>query len=225
MRRPRKATGDAHISGYTLPSVMDEDWDDLERIAGVQLNDEAREAVQHAAIEYTEHTLLQQSGGVRSEMLGQVKRNRHRKALPLENFRKALHDLVAAWTQADQHTETARLLTDFAAEIQVFGKMDFEETRGDLETMASALDHFLSRMEKGVSPTDDPLYALVQELSKILTNAGGRVSAATLTNTSKRVSPFVAFVTRVNDIIPDNAKRHHVNDAAWSKAVARALRD
>lgn len=223
MRRPRKATGDGHISGYALPSFKSSDWKDLEQIVDVIVSVKARETIEHAANEYTEQTLLQQSGGIRAKMLGQVMHKQHQKAVPLKTFHAALHNLVASWTQADQHTESAQILIDFSSEIKFLGNIDLEQIRGDLGTTAIALDHYLLRMEKNVSATSDLFCVFVQELAKTLKKEGLRITAATLTDTSKRTSSFVAFVIRLNDILPDNVKRSHRGNAAWSKAVARAL--
>ena len=246
MAKWRRAAVDAHISGYTLPRFADADWEDLERIAGVALDDAARAAIQDAANQYTEETLLQHNGAARAKMLGQATagRNQHKKAPPLAAFRKALHQLVTAWRTADADPATARLLADFAAETENRSKraLEFERTLVDLETMADCLDLFLGRIAKGVVPIPgpsarnappargkrpslhDPFTPLVRRLAETVAAAGGHVTAATLTEKSRQVSLFVAFVMRLNDSLPDCVKYQHASEAAWSKAVARALR-
>ncbi len=135
MRRPRKAAVDAHIAGNALPRFEDADWEDLERIARVPLDDVARTAIQDAASRYTEETLLQRDGAARAKMLGRppAGRKQHKKLLPLEMFRKAIRQLVSAWNDADGDPETARLLADFAA---VAAELGFSEL-----TIAGLLGH------------------------------------------------------------------------------------
>lgn len=246
MRRPRKATVDAHITEYPLPRFEDADWEDLERIARVPLDDVARTAIQDAASRYTEETLLQRDGAARAKMLGRppAGRKQHKKLLPLEMFRKAIRQLVSAWNDADGDPETARLFADFAAETEYRSKraLDFQQLRVDLEIMDNCLRLFLDRMANGIVPIDgasarktspapdkmipltDPFTCLVREFAKIFTEAGGSVTAPTLTYHSSPVSSFVAFVMRANDCVPNDVKQNHATDAAWSKAVARALR-
>ncbi len=171
-------------------------------------------------------------------------RNQHKKALPLAIVQKTLHQLIVAWRKADLDPETARLLADFAAETKrrSKGTLDLERAMVDLETMDNCLRLFLDRMANGIVPIDgasarkappargkrpslgDPFNSLVGRLAKIFAAAGGKVTAPTWTKNSKRVSLFVAFVMRVNDLLPNNVKQQHASEAAWSKAVARALR-
>ena len=151
MAKRRRAAIDAHISGYTLPKFENSDWKELERIAGIKLNNVARGAVQDAANHFTEEALLQLDGAVRAEMVGQASagRNQNKKILPLAAFRSSLLGMIDAWNAADQNPETARLLTDFAAENNFGpgGSLDFEKTRIDLDSMAMSLDQFLTRID------------------------------------------------------------------------------
>ena len=247
MPRPRKATVDAHIAGYTLPRFTDADWEDLERIAGVALDDAERTAVQDAANQYTEETLLQHEGAARAKMLGQppAGRKRHKKLLQLEMFRKAMRQFVSAWSNADNDPETARLLADFAAETEYRSKgaLDFQKIRVDLETVDNCLRLFLDRMANGIVPIDgalarkapparrnrpslgDPFNSLVGRLAEIFAAAGGKVTAPTWTENSKRVSSFVAFVMRANDCFPNDVKQNHATDAAWSKAIGPHIKE
>ena len=246
MAKPRQAAIDAHISGYTMPRFADEDWEDLERIGGVVLDDAKRATIQDAANQYTEETLLQLDGATRAKMLGQTSagRKRHKKLLKLEIFRKAMRQVVSAWSDADGDPVTARLLADFAAEIECRSKraLDFQQIQVDLEVIDISLQRFLDRMADSVVPIggapaqnaspangkrpslDHPFNSLVGRLAKIFKKAGGKVTTPTLISNSIRVSLFVAFVIRVNDNLPENAKQQHASEAAWSKAVARALR-
>ncbi len=246
MPRPRKAAIDAHISGYTLPRFEDTDWEDLEQIARLPLDDAARAAIQDAADRYTEESLLQHDGVARAEMVGQAAagRNQHKKALPLTILQKTLHQLIVTWREAGLDPETARLLADFAAETKhrPKGTPDLEQMLVDLEVMAGHLDLFLDQVANGVRPIDgpsaskappaarkpkplaDPFTGLVRGLEEIITAAGGTVTAATMTDRSERVSMFVAFVMRVNDCFHDDIRQNRASDAAWSKAVGRALR-
>ncbi len=246
MSRPRKATVDSHIAGYTLPRFTGADWEDLERIARVQLDDAARAEIQDAADQYTEESLLQHDGAARAGMVGQATAglNQQKKALPLAIFKKSLQKLIVAWREADLDPETARLLADFAAETKQRSKgtLDLERAMVDLETMDHCLRLFLDRMANGIVPIDgasarkapparrnrpslgDPFNSLVGRLAEIFAAAGGKVTAPTWTENSKRVSSFVAFVMRVNGSFRDDVKQNHATDAAWSKAVALALR-
>jgi len=244
--RKRRAAIDAHIGGYTLPHFEDTDWEELEQMARLSLNDAARAAIQDAADRYTEESLLQHDGAARAGMVGQAAAglDQNKKVLPLTTFKKTLHQLIVTWREMGLDPETARLLADFAAETKhrPKGTPDLEQMLVDLEVMAGHLDLFLDQVANGVRPIDgpsaskappaarmpkplaDPFTGLVRDLEAIITEAGGTVTAATMTESSKRVSTFVAFVMHVNDCFPNDVKQIHATDAAWSKAIARALR-
>ena len=245
MGRPRKAAVDAHIAGYSLPHFEDADWEDLEQIARVTLNDVARTAIHDAAGRYTEETLLQRDGAARAKMVDQALTGRklHKKVPPLAAFRDSLGHVITAWRNAGLDPETARLIADIAAEIkhQSKGRLDLGRTLIDLELITHSLNLHLERIAKSVQPIggpstrkapsahgnrpslEDPFNSLVGRLAKIFTAAGGKVTAPTLTDSSKRTSLFVALVMRVNDNLPESAKIQRATKAAWSKAVARAL--
>ncbi len=190
--------------------------------------------------------MLQHDGAARAKMVAQAAagHNLHKKALPLTILQKTLHQLIVTWREAGLDPETARLLSDFAAETKhrPKGTPDLEQMLVDLEVMAGHLDLFLDQVANGVRPIDgpsaskappaarmpkplaDPFTSLVRDLEEIITAAGGTVTAATMTDRSERVSMFVAFVMRVNDRFHDDIKHNHASDPAWSKAVGRALR-
>lgn len=227
MRRPRKAAADAHISGYSWPQFTDDDWEDLERIIGVELDDKVRKSIVKAAIDYTEETLLQQDGAQRSKMLGQIRDDKHRTPLPLTALHKSLRQLVTDWGHADLDPSTARLLSDFAAEIKVpsKGALDFEKIRLDLMTIAQLFERFLARMHEGVSLTHDTFSLLIHDLRTIVNSAGGKVTVAIPTDDmSKHISPFVEFVSRVNRCLPPEVVHPPASTRSLSMTVYRALK-
>jgi hypothetical protein len=229
MVNPRRTSTDAHISGYKLPRLTDADWEDLQTIANVSLDDTARTDIQNAANQFTEETLLQIDGASRAETIGQAlnRSDTHKEQAGLTRFRKSLHRLVANWRDADADPKTSRLLADFFAETKNPSNRvpDFELALNELEKMAFGLDQFLSRIEERVIPIDEkPFTTMVKQLEKTVSAAGGTVSAATLTDRSKQVSSFVRFVSRLNESLPKEVIRNHTSDGAWSKRVSRALR-
>ena len=209
MAKPKKATTDAHVSGFSLTAFDAEHWADFEAALERPLSRKKRSRIQEVTNRYIGDKLLAVAGADRV------------KALPLlQRLDRAMLRLVQAWQAVEEST---------AARSMVVGRMGELSNAFDLGPLVShvgslrfalGLNVVASAAKQNATAIDPAFVRFVGGLAEVI----GGATARNDFDSSRRLSPFVEFMSRINDALPTEAQHPNTGALAWSRIVARALR-
>ena len=110
-----------------------------------------------------------------------------------------------------------RLLENVSDDL---GLDDIAETIDHLHNINLRLDPYLSALKS------DPFPRYIARIKAVFESATGNPARVAIpTQNSKRLSQFVVVMMTLDRILPPQAQRNALSDAAWSQAVYRAIND
>ena len=132
-------------------------------------------------------------------------------------MRGRIERVLETWRETQDDPVAKRLLEDVSNDL---GLGDIADTIAHLDNINRRLDLYLSARKF------DPFPRYVARIKAVFTSATGKPARVAIpTESSRRLSQFVAVMMTLDLTLPPWAQRNASTDAAWSQAVYRAIKN